>query len=78
VYKALKGEESAGKFKNQTASKMRAAVSAENRNLGIETRKTSPTKTAAGSSRGGGLSKKEREISNMGGDLMSGKDPNEV
>jgi hypothetical protein len=78
VYKVLTSNENAGKHKNQSATKVRQAAVEVDRALGIEGRKSSPTKSVAGSSRGGGLSKKEREITNLGGDLMAGRDPNEV
>lgn len=73
VYKALNSEQAAGKFKQQSASKARAAKVAENKNLGIETRKSSPVKKAGGvgASRGGALSKRERETTALGGDLMA-------
>ncbi len=75
VYKALASEAAAGKFKQQTASKARAAAKAENSSIGIETRKSSPVKKQSGSSRGGALSKKERETSSMAGDMVTGREP---
>ena len=71
VYKALSAEQTASKYK-QSASKARAAKAAANRDIGIETRKSSPVKKGgAGSSRGGALSKRERETNAIGNDLMS-------
>ena len=77
VYKALKSDESAGKFKQQNTSKARQAKKDENTQLGIENRKSSPVKQKAGASRGGGLNKKLREHAMTGGDMMSGKVPDE-
>ena len=75
VYKALASEATAGKFKQQSQSKERAAKAQDNRNLGIDSRKSSPVKSKAGSSRGGALSKKERETGSMAGDMVAGREP---
>ena len=77
VYKALNAEQTAGKYKQQSASKARAAAAQENKSLGIDSRKSSPVKANRGSSRGGGLSKKEREVTQMGVDLKEGRKPEE-
>ena len=73
VYKVLNAEQNAGKFNKASASKAKAAAKAADAAIGIGPRKSSPVKKQAGSSRGGGLSKKERETSQMAGDLQSGK-----
>ena len=73
VYKALASEVTAGKYKQATASKARAAAKAADNAIGIETRKSSPVKANAGGSRGGALSKKERETSSMAGDMVQGR-----
>jgi len=77
VYKALASEAAAGKFKQQTASKQRAAAKAEAQSIGIESRKSNPVKGVKGSSRGGALSKKERETTSMAGDMVSGRPADE-
>jgi len=41
--------------------------------MGIETRKSSPVKSAAGASRGGQLNKKEREIMGLSSGTVYGK-----
>lgn len=62
VYKALNAEQTAGKYKQMSASKQKAAAAAANQAIGIEKRKSSPVKKGGlGSSRGGALSKRERE-----------------
>ncbi len=43
-----------------------------------EAKKSPSVKKSSGVSRGGALSKKEREVTSMGGDLMSGKDSKTV
>ena len=73
VYKALSSEQTASKFKSTTAGKAKAAAKAADAAIGIEARKSSPVKKQAGSSRGGGLSKKERETATMGSDLVATK-----
>lgn len=72
VYKVLNAEQAAGKFK-QSAGKARQAKNAANKDIGIESRKSSPVKKAGGmgSSRGGALSKKVRETTALGGEMMA-------
>ena len=69
VHKALSADAGAGKFKQQSASKARAAKAAAKKDMadmGIEARKSSPVKKSAGASRGGSLSKKFRETVSLG------------
>lgn len=73
VYKALNSEQAAGKFKQASNKAKQMSAKEENKNLGIESRKTSPVKKSGGSSKGGQLSKKEREIGSMQGDMVAGK-----
>ena len=73
VYKALNSEAAAGKFKQASNKAKQMSAKEENKTLGIESRKASPVKKTAGSSKGGQLSKKERETSSMAGDMVSGK-----
>jgi hypothetical protein len=61
VWKSLQGEVSAAKYGKAEGRAQRANKAAEDKELGIESRKKSPVKTQRGSSRGGKLSKKERE-----------------
>ena len=73
VYKALNSEATAGKFKQASNKAKQMSAKEENKSLGIENRKTSPVKKSGGSSKGGQLSKKERETSTMAGDMVTGK-----
>lgn len=77
TYKALQSQQTAAKFKNQSRSKERAAEVAANKEMGIETRKSSPVKGAAGASRGGQLNKKEREIMGLTTGAVYGKETEE-
>ena len=77
VYKALLSEATAAKFKSQSRSKEKAEITAQNKEMGIETRKSSPVKGAAGASRGGQLNKKEREVMGMSQGAMTGKKDSE-
>ena len=66
VWKGLNSAQNAEKYqKNVSASKARAARKAEDAEIGLETKKSTPVKSIRGASRGGGLSKKLREINNM-------------
>ena len=68
VHKALSADAGAGKFKQQSASKTRAAKASAKKDMadmGIE-KKSSPVKKSAGASRGGSLSKKFRETVSLG------------
>ena len=68
VHKVL--NQSGQGMQQQKASKIRAAKKEALTSIGVEARKSSPVKSARGSSRGGSLSKKLRETSGMTGDLM--------
>ena len=72
VYKVLGAEMAGSKFKQSSASKQKAAAAEQSKNMGIEARKGTPVKKSGGSSRGGVLSKKERETSTLGSDLVTG------
>ena len=72
--KALNAEAGAGKFAAKS-SKVRAA-SADDAS-GVEKRKGSPVKKQAGASKGGQLSKKEREVMGMAKSLVDGKKEDE-
>ena len=77
VYKVLNSAASAGNFKQQSKSKERAAAVQADKSIGIETRKSSPVKSNRGASRGGGLSKKDRETSTISGDIVAGRSAKE-
>ena len=74
VFKVLSNELSAGKFKQQKASLVRAAKKEAEREVGIEARKSTPVRKA-GSSRRGRVSKKESEQGGLQDDMREGKDP---
>ena len=73
VYKALNSEQAAGKYKQQSKSKERMAAVQADKSIGIETRKSSPVKSNRGASRGGALSKKDRETNVISGDIVAGR-----
>ena len=64
TFKRLQQAQNAEKYastKNVSKSKQRAQLVAEDKAIGIETRKSSPAKKIKGASRGGRLNKKTRE-----------------
>ena len=75
VLKVLNAEQTASKFK-QAASKgkSRQEQAAANKEIGIESRKASPVKGTKGSSKGGQIKKKEREVMALTKGMVDGKE----
>ena len=71
VWKALQTSQSAEKYaKSMTRSKERAAQKEEDKAIGLDSKKSSPVKGNKGTSRGGNVSKKMREITGMTKDMV--------
>lgn len=68
VLKALNAEQASSKFSSKGGSTRKAAGDEI-----VEKRKGSPVKKTLGTSKGGQLGKKEREVMGMAQDLVSGK-----
>lgn len=73
MLKALKGEETAARF--QTGTKK---IKGEEKKVQESSRKGSPVKKQAGASRGGTLSKKDREIMSLAKDHVDKKPAEEA
>ena len=68
MLKALNAEQAASKFSSKGGASRKAAGEDI-----VEKRKGSPVKKVLGTSKGGQLGKKEREVMGMAQDLVSGK-----
>ena len=77
AHKALQSEETAARMGMQTKTRSKSSMDlgraeqrAEDKAAGLEIRKGSPVKTIRGASRGGRLSKKERETMQVAMDTI--------